>query len=96
MEVLADGRVRRTRSEWEKILRRFDKSELGIAKFCEKESISRSAFTNWKRRLDGGSKKRPAFVELSPVSVKSRSTARSLETEFELHFPGDVTLRWKG
>lgn len=96
MEVLADGRVRRTRSEWEKILRRFDKSELGIAKFCEKESISRSAFTNWKRRLNGGLKKRPAFVEFTPVSVKSSATAPSDETDFELHFPGGVTLRWRG
>ncbi len=96
MEVLADGRVRRTRTEWEKILRRFDNSELGIAKFCEKEGISRSAFTNWKRRLDGGPAKRPAFVEISPVSVEPRSTAQSLETAFELHFPGGVTLRWKG
>ena len=97
MQVLADGRVRRTSGEWEKILARYRKSNLPIAAFCEKEEISRSAFATWKRRLGGGRKKSPAFVEITrPTRKPSTAPIASEETTFELDLPGGVTLRWKG
>lgn len=53
MQVLADGRVRRSTVEWKEIVERHRKSDLSIEAFCAKEEISRSAFATWKRRLNG-------------------------------------------
>ncbi len=98
MQVLTDGRVRRTPSEWEKIIERYRRSSLPVAAFCEKESISRSAFSTWSRRLKADHKKKPAFVELARPAKKSAAlpSAVTHETSFELTLPGGVTLRWKG
>ena len=98
MQVLSDGRVRRSAGEWEKIIARYRNSSLSIAAFCEKEEISRGAFSTWRRQLSDDQKKRPAFVELTRPRAKSPATpsAPARETFFELTLPGGVTLRWKG
>ena len=102
MQVLSDGRIRRTTPEWKEILDRFGTSGLPIAAFCEKEEISRSAFASWKKKLrdrrETAQPKSPAFVELSGVVAKKSAppTMDSTETSFELALPGGVTLRWKG
>ncbi len=98
MQVLVDGRVRRSAREWQKIIERYRKSSLSIAAFCEKEEISRGAFSTWRRRLSGDQKKRPAFVELTRPRAKSpaATSAPERETFFELTFPGGVSLRWRG
>jgi len=101
MQVLADGRVRRTSGEWKKIIARHRESSLPIAAFCEKEEISRSAFASWKRKLSGGQKKSPSFVEFTLPSTKPavKPTAASISpagTSFELVLPGGVMLRWRG
>jgi hypothetical protein len=100
MKVLADGRVRRTSSEWKKIIDRQGKSGLSIQAFCEKEEVSRGAFATWKRRLRGShmSRKRPEFVEVTRPTRASPlpSLVLSEGTSFELAFPGGVTLCWKG
>ena len=102
MQVLSDGRIRRTAPEWKGILDRFGKSDLPIAAFCEKEGISRSAFASWRKKLSGGrkrvQKKAASFVELSGVVTKRSAPpmVSSSETGFELALPGGVTLRWKG
>jgi len=98
MQVLSDGRIRRTAEEWKEIIDRFDKSGLPVAAFCEREEISRSAFTSWKQKRGGRQRKAPSFVELSgPVTRKSApAPVASSQTSFELALPGGVTLRWKG
>ena len=100
MEVLADGRTRRTRTEWVEIIERFNSTSLRTTEFCRKEKISRSSLATWKRKLNGktkerrSSKRRAAFIELAPVPVESPSFVGS-GCDFELSFPGGVTLRWK-
>ncbi len=101
MQVLADGRVRRTSGEWEKIMARQRASRLPIAAFCEREEISRSAFASWKRRLSEGRKKSPSFVELTRPSTNPAVEPAAVSiaptgTSFELVLPGGVTLRWRG
>ena len=97
MRVLADGRVRRSADEWKEIIERHRESHLSIEAFCATEQLSRSAFAKWKRRLSGGPKKRPAFVELARPTMKAPELPIVLgETSFELALPGGVTLRWKG
>lgn len=101
MQVLSDGRVRRTSGEWEKIFARHRASRLPIAAFCEREEISRSAFASWKRKLTGGRKKSPSFLELtrpstSPAVKPTAAPISPAGTPFELVLPGGVTLRWRG
>jgi hypothetical protein len=99
MRVLADGRVRRTRSEWQSILKRYEKSGLSGTAFCEREEISPSSFAEWKRKLGKVASTRPSrprFVELTkPVAVPVMPPVPSHgRGEFELSLPGGVVLRW--
>jgi hypothetical protein len=102
MEILADGRTRRTRTEWVKIIDRFNSTRLPTIEFCEREAISRSSLAIWRRKLKSKRKhrarstKRPAFIELTPARTGSSDSPVNSESEFELTFPGGVTLRWKG
>jgi transposase-like protein len=94
MRVLADGRVRRTRSEWQRILKRFTRSGVTVAAFCEREEISPSVFAAWKRKLGETEVEESGFVEWLPPSVPPSPTS-SEGGEFELSLPGGVVLRWK-
>jgi len=95
MRVLADGRVRRDRVEWREVFEKFEGSGLSISAFCEREGVSRGAFTRWRHRLresqsqpEGG-----AFVELPPpLPTSSPGLAQG---ELELSLPGGVHLRWR-
>ena len=98
MRVLADGRVRRTASEWRAILDRQARSGLSDAAFCRRAKLSRGSFVKWKQRLATKTRAaavvEPAFVEwVAPVGEveEGAETAR----EFELSLPGGVVLRWK-
>ena len=98
MRVLADGRVRRTRSEWQTILKRFARSGLTVTAFCEREEISPSVFAAWRRKFGETKVKEPRFVELAPPSAAPAGptvSAGPAAGEFELSLPGGVVLRWK-
>ncbi len=98
MQVLADGRVRRTVAEWREVIEAQEASGLSVLAFCEREKLSRSAFTRWRRELKRGSAGatgvQASFVELPMprAAVERRSLAAG---ELELSLPGGVTLRWK-
>ena len=94
MRVLADGRVRRSRSEWQTIMKQFRESGLAVAAFCEREELSPSVFAGWKRTLGVKTVKKPSFVELTP-STAPRPTPAPARGDFELSLPGGVVLRWK-
>lgn len=98
MQVLSDGRIRRTAPEWKEIIDRFGASDLRVAAFCEKEGISKSAFASCKKKLGVMRRKGPSFVEItSEVKRKpATSSVASSESSFELSLPGGATLRWKG
>jgi len=91
MQVLSDGRVRRSRDEWHQILRRFEKSGLSESAFCRREKISRGTFVEWKRRFCAeGSGAIVPFIEVAPLE-----TSAPPRGEYELTLPGGVLLRWK-
>jgi hypothetical protein len=98
MRVLADGRVRRTRPEWQTIMRNFGKSGLTVTAFCEREKISPSVFAAWKRKFGASEVEEPRFVELAPLpasAVDPAVPAVPSAGEFELSLPGGVVLRWR-
>ena len=103
MRKFRDGKLRRSREEWEQIFERFRSSGQSGAAFCRKNKISKSSFENWKKKL--GARSRPAvvrtppFVEwpvpAEPTISNSASEERLAPGELELSLPGGVTLRWK-
>ncbi|MFQ5418549.1 MAG: hypothetical protein ACE5FL_16095 [Myxococcota bacterium] len=99
MRVLADGRVRRTESEWRSILDRYERSGLPESAFCRRAKLSRSSFVKWKQRLkdESGSRAAPAFVEWIAPEVSAERTTGLAEgaRTFELTLPGGVVLRWR-
>ena len=58
MQVLSDGRVRRTETEWRAIVERFDSSGLSEEAFCRRAKLSLRSFRQWRARLDS-SHRRP-------------------------------------
>ncbi len=90
MRRLSDGRVRRSRDEWQEIMDRFRVSGLSEAEFCRREKLSPSRFSKWRRQLPTSVAKSAAFVEVVPVEPATTSRG-----EFELSLPSGVTLRWK-
>jgi hypothetical protein len=96
MEVLADGRVRRTEAEWRALFERFEKSGLSLVAFCRRTKLSRNSFLKWRRRLAGSARPAPAFVEwLASAPAKPEAVDERGAGEFELSLPGGVILRWK-
>ena len=93
MDVLSDGRTRRTTAEWRAIFERFEASGLSALAFCRQERVSRSAFTRWRRALCGTPAPTSRFIELH---ADSRGETRSVTPGgFELVLPGGAVLRWR-
>jgi len=96
MRILADGRVRRTETEWRAVMERFEKSGLSLSAFCRRSKLSRSSFLQWRRRLSGIPCPTPGFVEwVAPTSEVPEAVERGGAGEFELSLPGGVVLRWR-
>lgn len=92
MRVLADGRVRRTESEWRTIMARYERSGLSESAFCRRSKLARATFVKWKGRL-AAKGSAPTFVEwVAPEATDESATRES--GEFELSLPGGVVLRW--
>ena len=94
MQALSDGRVRRSRAEWQEIVGRSRKSDLSEAEFCKGEDILYSTFAAWKRKLRRPPEAKGAFVEVVRNPVSSEAPP-AVGGEFELSLPGGVTLRWR-
>lgn len=95
MQVMSNGRVKRSASEWREIIERCERSGLSRQAFCSKNKIAKASFDKWKGRLS----KRPdslasSFVEIPVLSDDSTSAAVTTRGEFEMVFPGGVVLRW--
>lgn len=93
MRKQSNGKIRRTESEWESIIERFEQSGLSAAAFCRREKISKNTFSKWKARIEAGSTSRGGFVELRQGAISEAPVAAHGTLEIEL--PGGVTLRWR-
>ena len=51
MHVQSNGKVRRSRAEWEAIFERFSASGLSMIAFCRREGIAKGSFSKWMHRL---------------------------------------------
>ncbi|MDO9227459.1 MAG: IS66 family insertion sequence element accessory protein TnpB [Pseudomonadota bacterium] len=46
--------VRRSREEWQALLKRFDARHDSVSAFCARESISEASYYRWRGLLSGG------------------------------------------
>jgi hypothetical protein len=92
MRVLADGRVRRTESEWRAIVARYERSGMSELAFCRKAKLSRQVFRRWRRKRSECEAPGEVVEWVVPEVVGEESSSRG---EFELTLPGGAVLRWK-
>ena len=90
MQVMSNGRVRRSEAEWQEIVSRWRKSGLKARPFCRREQIELSSFLRWQRKLDASSDG-SSFVPVTTNS-SSPSPARALE----ISLPNGCQLRFQG
>ena len=92
-------RGRRSRSQWQSLIARAEHSELSIAEFCRRESISTASFYNWRKRLGGAasgatvaaaSVEDGAFLELGVLGSEAAGPA---PWEIELELGAGMVLR---
>ena len=81
---------RRTASEWQELISRFDGAGQTRKAFCLSQGVSLSTFDLWRRRLRGRTAERSEsmFVEVSPVEPNAVSS-----WDVELELGGGVILR---
>ena len=89
MQVMSNGRVRRSETEQRQVVSRWEKSGLTPAQFCRREQIRLSSFLRWRQ------KERPAagaseFVAVTPPPTASPSWA------LEITLPNGCHLRFQG
>ena len=77
MKVSSNGKVRRSRDEWNEIIARFAKSGLNQREFCRREKIKKSSFDRWRKRL--AEKVRNDFVDVTPGRGNSSSWVVEVE-----------------
>ena len=83
------GRIRRTASQWQAIIARFEKSDLSGDTFCQRESLGLATFQRWRGRF---ATRDESFVEMAvPTQAPTSST-----WTVELMLPGEIVLRVRG
>ncbi len=84
--------VRRGRTEWVKIVQRFESSGLAGTTFCEREGLALSSLQRWRQRL--ASRGTASFVELVPP--KAAAPTLSSGFSLELTLPNGASFRFQG
>jgi hypothetical protein len=89
MQVMSNGRVRRSDAEWQGIISRWEKSGLKPSQFCRREQIQLSSFLRWRRVG------RPASAVSEFVAVTTPPPASS-SWALEISLPNGCQLRFQG
>jgi hypothetical protein len=92
MQVLSNGRVRRTEAEWRELVGRFRKGGLSAREFSRKERLQLSSLQRWQARLNGRGVRSDfiAVVPTTPVSPSPRPWS------VEVTLPDGSRLRFQG
>jgi hypothetical protein len=90
MQVMSNGRVRRSEAEWREIVSRWRKSGQKPASYCRREQLQLASFLRWQRKLNGPCET-DGFV---PVTTSSEPVATAWRLEITL--PNGCELRFEG
>ena len=91
MQVMSNGRVRRSEGEWKEIVTRWKKSGQKPSSFCRRERLQLSSFLRWQRKLNG-SGETDGFVAVTTRASEPASPAWRLE----ITLPNGCELRFQG
>ena len=94
MQVMSNGRVRRTEAEWRELVGRFRKSGLSVREFSRKERLQVSSLQRWQARLNGHGV-RSDFVTVVPAAATPVPLASPGWT-VEVTLPDGSRLRFQG
>jgi hypothetical protein len=89
MQVMSNGRVRRSEDEWRRILSEWETSGLSARDFCRKQELQVSSFQRWRQKLNG-SPARDEFVAI-PTPAPPVST-----WTLEVTLPNGSRLQFQG
>jgi transposase len=60
---------------WRRVLGRWRRSGLSVRAFCQAEGVSEPSFYGWRRKLDQGDHKKPAFLPVHVVTEEIKEPA---------------------
>ena len=79
MYQLRNGKIRRSASEWQELISKFESSKMSQSEFIKEHNIAQSTFNKWKKRLQ---RSKSSFVEVKSTAGKEP------EHRMELELPG--------
>jgi transposase-like protein len=94
MQVLSNGRKRRTQSEWREIIERYGRSGLSVREFCRRESLVPASLQRWQVKLSSSKTRENGageFIDVTPPPSEALST-----WSVEVEFPDGRVLRMHG
>ena len=95
MQVLSNGRVRRTEAEWKEIVARWEKSGLKPRPFCRREQIQLSSFLRWQRKGQAGAPAAALSEEFVQVTVPVSKPSSDSSWVLEITLPNGCELRFR-
>ena len=85
--------MRRTKEEWADIVRSHAESGLNVHQYCLAERVGEQSLRNWKRRLDGTSKRTPPHVSGGFIEILPDRGIPALRTAEDAPGPGTTETR---
>ncbi len=88
--------IRRSRTQWQRIMQKYETSSLSQPAFCAQEGLAQHLFCKWRKKLIPGC--RPALIDDSDklfveVPAVDRETRPVLQWDVELAFANGMVLR---
>ena len=83
---------RRTREQWESIIRDFDQSNLSVKDYCQQNQLSYQSFIKWRGVF---SHQPSSFLDLTPKHPSAVEVISSQDWDVELQLGAQVILRLK-
>lgn len=91
MRTMQNGRIRRTKSEWKKIIHKFLESGLNAKEFCRREKLDPVNLARWRRQVAS-----PPAAKFVPVIPQVPEPPTGSSWELEVSLPGGVHLQFRG
>jgi hypothetical protein len=82
------------RKHWEKLMAKFDSSNMSVTAFCKRQKVSAPTFYNWRRKLaDQGGTMVIEEDEYDEDLLDETEDAESSEATACMELPGGVLMR---
>ena len=83
MKTGVNGKIYRSREEWEAILEEFAGSGISREEFCDQRGVAKASFDNWYRKLRRQRERASEnhLIELGSIAMGSHSSGWDAELE---------------